>query len=266
MFSLHKLITVSLGWVMSSVVVGNVNAATSDAIRLSQNANGDWQLEARQAELPQLLDTIASRSDTKIHYSNLPTGKVDATCIGNAAALLHCVLGDSVNMAHQQSEKGANSEIWIMGSSLTGSAPAKATCPDPAQTATVPAIDPVQATENWLKTAKAKDPAQRAQAMAELASGDSAYDPQIRDTLNRGLQDANPQVRAQSLEALVKREGDGAAGEQIRRALSDSNLDVRLIAVERIASNSNLLQLAAQDSDALVREMAQLKLEQLNQP
>jgi len=266
MFSLHKRITAYLGWVISLVAAGNVNAAANDAIRLSKIASGGWQLEARQAELPQLLDAIANRSGTKIHYSSLPASKVDATCIGDAAALLHCVLGDTVNMAVQQSNKGANSEIWIMGSSLATSAAGKATCTDSPPTAAVPAIDPVQATENWLKTAKAKDPAQRAQAMAELASGDSAYDPQIRNTLNQGLKDLDPRVRIQALEALTKREGESTTGEQLRQGLSDSNLEVRLMAVERIETDSNLLQLATQDSEPVVREFAQAKLEQLNQP
>lgn len=266
MFCLHKPITARLGLLVASVIAVNANAEATDAVLLSQNAHGGWQLEARQADLPQVLDAIASRSGTKLHYSSLPAGKVDATCVGDASALLHCLLGDTVNMAVQQSEKGANAEIWLMGSSLAGSTVAKTSCPDSAPTPAAPVIDPVQVTENWLKTAKAKDPAQRAQAMAELASGDSAYDPQIRDTLNRGVKDANPQVRVQALEALTKREGEIAAGEQLRQALNDSALEVRVMAVERIETDSNLLQLAARDSEPIVREMAQSKLEQLNQP
>lgn len=259
-------LVVGIELILLMIVTDYGNAATAEAIQLSQNTKGEWQLKARQAELPQLLDVIASRSGTRIHYSSLPESKVDATCLGDAAALLHCVLGQTANMAYQQSDEGRSSEIWIMGSSLANSELGKITCPALPETRTVPAIDPVQATENWLISAKAKDPAQRAQAMAELATGDSAYDLQIRNTLNQGLKDPNPQVRLQALEALTKREGDSTTSEQIRQALNDSVLDVRLMAVERIETDSNLLQLATQNSEAMVRELAQAKLEQLNQP
>ncbi len=261
MYIRHKPITAFLGLALSAA--GNTHAAPAETIALSQTANNQWQLEARQAELPQLLDAIAGRSGTKLHYISLPAGKVDATCIGDTSALLHCVLGDSVNMALQQGEKGRNAEIWIMGSSLTNSTAGNTTCPALPQSVAVPAIDPVLATENWLKQAHAKDPAQRAQAMAELASGDTAYDLQIRNTLNQALKDSNPQVRVQALEALTNREGETGVGSQLRQALNDNNEDVRIAAVERIENDVGLLELASQDANSTVRDFALLKLQQL---
>ncbi len=242
----------------------SVFAADREAVTLRETEPGIWLLEARQADLPQLIEQVAKRSHSKIHYSSLPPDKVDATCVGNPATLLQCVLGGTANMAYQQAKNEQNSEIWIMGSSL--SSLGKQSCTALPEQPDSAAPDPLQTTEKWLKQATVKNASSRAQALAELANGDTAYDKQIRQTLNNALQDHDPQVRIQALQALSKRDGDVAVAEQLRIALHDNNPDVRLAAVDNIQTDIELLQQATQDSETIVREFAASKLELINQP
>ncbi|PPD30370.1 MAG: hypothetical protein CTY19_15970 [Methylomonas sp.] len=258
-----RLLALSLGLMWSG---SSVFAAGIEAVKLRETEQGIWLLEARQADLPQLIEQVAKRSHSKIHYSSLPPDKVDATCVGNPATLLQCVLGGTANMAYQQAKNGQNSEIWIMGSSLSITNTGKQSCTALPEQTDSDSPDTLQTTEKWLKQATVKNAASRAQALAELANGDTAYDKQIRQTLHNSLQDHDPQVRIQALQALSKREGDADISEQLRTALHDNNPDVRLTAVENIHTEIELLQQAIHDSEIIVREFAQSKLDLLNHP
>lgn len=232
--------------------------------------NNEWRLEAKQAQLPRLLDEISAKTGTKVHYSVLPEAVVDAICVGaTAVQLLQCLLGNSVNMAFRHAEVdnvngvkvNQSEEIWVLGSSLAR--PLQAQCVPVSQT--LDSVDNGKAnlTEQWLKQAKARDSKQRAQAVAELVNADHAFDVKVRATLQKALSDSQPQVRAQAISAWVSREGEVAASEQLRQALSDSNNEVRLMAIDYIEQDTALLQQASQDIDPTVRVLAEKKLELL---
>jgi hypothetical protein len=263
----------SLGY---QTVVAQTNL-TSDArqaqsasfVTLLQSAEGEWRLQAQQTDLPQLLDKIAEQAQLRVHYSVLPATTVSATCIGgNVVALLQCVFNGSANIvsrkAASQAAKAAKDEIWVMSSSMAGAnTVVSASCQNALANAT--ASESNDRAEQWLKLAVAKDTEQRAQAIAELTHADMAYDAKVRGVLQNALSDKQPKVRARAIAALAGREGEMAAAEQLRKALQDSSSDVRLSAIDMIEKDESLLQLAVQNSDQSVREMAQLKLELLTQ-
>jgi len=244
--------------------------AATQATLIKAN-NNEWRLEAKQTQLPRLLDEISAKTGTKVHYSVLPEAAVDTICVGaTAAQLLQCLLGNSVNMAFHYAEvENANGakvnqpqEIWILGSSLVR--PLQAQCVPVSQA--LDSVDNGKAdlTEQWLKQAKAKDAKQRAQAIAELVNADPAFDVKVRATLQKALSDSQPQVRAQAISAWATREGELAASEQLRQALSDSNNEVRLMAIDYIEQDTVLLQQASQDIDPTLRGLAEKKLELLS--
>ncbi len=250
-----------------AAVCGADQKSSGDRTTLIQAGNGEWRLEASQASLPKLLDEIAARTGSKLHYTALPEGAVDATCVGSSVrGLLQCLLGSGVDMAFRHAEKASGvqaDEVWIMGSSLANLRSISGQCAKVSPPATVNDSGKTGLTEQWLRQAIAKDPKQRAQAIAELAGADSAFDGKILATLQNALSDKNALVRAQAIGALASREGGAAIGEQLRQALGDSNAEVRLMAVDNIEQDAVLLQMAAQDTDPAVRGMAEAKLEQL---
>lgn len=268
-----KLRVIAAGlWLAGMASAGAADQASlSSSINLSRAASGEWRLEARQASLPKLLDEIAARTAAMLHYTVLPEVPVDATCVAaSLEPLLRCLLGSGVNMAFHQArpeKAGAarTEEVWIMGSSLVKASAAKGGCPV-AVAPTAGSAEPTKpdSTEQWLKQAKAKDPAQRAQAIAELGGADPAFDAKVKATLQKALSDRDAQVRTQAIAAWASREGEAGAGEQLRQALNDGNADVRLMALDSIEQDAELLQQAAQDADEAVRQMAEMKLEQLS--
>lgn len=239
--------------------------------RLTQAENGEWRLEVRQANLPKLLDEIAARTGSKIHYTVLPETPVDATCVGSGVkGLLQCLLGSDVDMAFRSAGKTdgvsplQSEEVWIMGSSLASRQPVSRQCAEVSPAPVSTEESKAEKAEQWLRLAKARDPKQRALALAELASVDAAFDAEARVALQNALSDKNAMVRAQAIGALASREGEAAVGEQLRRALGDGNVDVRLMAVDNIEQDMALLQLATEDAEPAIRIMAEAKLEQLN--
>lgn len=235
---------------------------------LARTGKGDWSLQARQADLAKLIAEIAAKTGTRVHYTVLPETPVDATCIGSSATeLLQCLLGSGANLVFRQADNGQGGELWIMGSSLAQAGVAKSGCAT--LVAAAPAsIEPAKPdmTEQWLRQAGAKDPAVRAQAVAELGGADLAFDGKVKAALQKALSDKDARVRVQAIGAWISREGEAAAGEQLRRALNDGNAEVRLMALDNIEQDAGLLQQAARDSDKTVRELAEMKLEQLAKP
>lgn len=237
----------------------------SASVKLLQSQDGEWRLQAQQADLPQLLDKIAEQAHLQVHYSVLPAATVSATCIGTTVvALLQCVFNGSANIVSRKAATpAAKDEIWVMSSSLAGSTVVSASC-QKALTMNS-GIEVNDRAEYWLKQATAKNTEQRAQAVAELRQLDAVHDAKVHKVLQQALSDKQFIVRARAIAAFAGREGEMAASEQLRKALQDVNADVRLSALDMIEKDEALLQLAAQSGDLVVREMAQLKLELLSQ-
>lgn len=250
----------------SGLVSADSNHSNSSSVKLLQTSEGEWRLQAQQTDLPQLLDQIAEQAHLRVHYSVLPADTVSATCIGaNVVELLQCVFNGSANIVSRKAiSQSTKDEIWVMSSSLAGAKTAvSASCQSALAIVTGPEVN--DRAEQWLKQASVKDTEQRSQAIAELKQLDATYDAKVRSVLQNALTDKQPIVRARAIAAFAGREGEMAAGEQLRKALQDSNSSVRMSAIDMIEKDETLLQLAAQNSDQSVREIARLKLELLTQ-
>lgn len=255
-----------VGFAQTDLVSAEKHHQISSTVNLLQSGDGEWRLQAKEADLPQLLDKIAEQAKLRVHYSVLPAATVTATCIGvNVVELLQCVFNGSANIVSRKAtSQSKQDEIWVMSSSLAGAnTVVSASCQSALAIATGSEVN--DRAEQWLKQAKSKDVEQRAQAIAELKQLDAAYDAKVRGVLQNALSDKQPKVRARAIAAFTGREGEMAATEQLRKALQDSNSDVRMSAIDMIEKDEALLQMAAQNSDQSVREIARLKLDLLTQ-
>ena len=245
---------------------------------LSADKGVEMQLEVRGMPLAQVLETIISKSKVPIHYSVLPEGLVTATCVGSSLKqVLECLLdhkADLIVRSHSNSSKQDNNteqvaEAWILGSKM-GGAVAKVECPVIGQgSLTFKQNEEDEAamtaqTEQLLKAAQSKNPAERAEAMNSLLSGGRKGDPAVKAALEQGLSDQDERVRAQAISSFSRREGSGAAA-ALQQALHDASVNVRLMAVDGINDDRALLQQAINDSDETIRVLAATKLEALTQ-
>jgi len=244
---------------------------------LSADKGVEMQLEVRGMPLAQVLETIISKSKVPIHYSVLPEGLVTATCVGSSLKqVLECLLdhkADLIVRSHSNSGKQDNTEqiaeAWILGSKM-GGAVAKIDCPVISQgSLTFKQNEEDKAamtaqTEQLLKAAQSKNPAERAEAMNSLLSGGRKGDPAVKAALEQGLSDQDERVRAQAISSFSRREGSGAAA-ALQQALHDASVNVRLMAVDGITDDTALLQQAINDSDETIRMLAATKLEALTQ-
>lgn len=252
----------------------------------TDKAGGELQLEVRQAPLAAVLDEIADATGVAIHYSVLPQELVIASCAGsNVSGILTCLLERKADLVYKyrgvsaqdtQSQRQPE-EVWVLGTELAAdrvnSAAFKAadsedllksrsTDRDNRGDQTDFGQDGVDDTDTLLKMTGSNDPAERADALALLAVNGPFGDADIRKVLETALTDKDANVRAQALSSLARRDGDGAAP-QLQAALADSDVSVRLMAVDSAGNNPVLLQQAVTDSDETVRTLATMKLEAL---
>jgi hypothetical protein len=246
-------------------------------LKITQIVGAKLQLEVRQAPLAQVLKEIAKQTGVRIHYSVLPEAPVTATCVGaNVKQIMNCLVGAQLGLVAQSAEQGSPDEFWVLGSSV-GSCQAmtieSATLPrqqvsnqQPARTAEEQArIDQAlqELSDQLVEQTKAKTPELRAEAITNLISGGVKDDPNVRKALENALADKDPDVRGRAIAALAKREGEGAS-EELRHALQDTDVSVRMIAIESAGNDSVLLQQALNDKDPMIREYATSKLGALN--
>lgn len=219
-------------------------------------------LEARQAPLKRVIDELAGKTGTRVHYSFLPDEQVTAQCVGTTVKeVLGCLLGADADLVSRSSggSPGQQPEVWVLASSFAKRQPFEAE-PDAGEPLAIP-----KDTGQEAKPAPAEDPAQRAQAIARLAADGQADDDGQRRALEDALADPDAQVRAQAVYGLAQRGGADASA-ALQAGLHDSDASVRLMAVDSVGLDPQglaLLQQALADSDETVSAMAALKLESL---
>jgi hypothetical protein len=253
--------------------------ATEPSIQIVMSGQNDSaiRLEARQAPLGKILKEITIKTGAVIHYSVLPEAPVTATCAGaNIWQVMDCLVAKQVGMVTNKPEPGKPAEFWLLGTSV-GSCKAMTVEPiaSQAQAATNPQakLTPKQQaqadqamqeqSDQFLELTKAKEPGQRAEAIANLISGGMKDDPNVRKALVDAMTDKDANVRAQAVTALARREGEGAS-DQLRQALKDSDTNVRMMVVDNAGNDATLLQQALADKDPMIRDVAASKLEALN--
>lgn len=240
-----------------------------------------------------LLDAIAARTGTRIHYSSLPPDPVTLTCKGESLKqVMGCILGPEADLMYRYSGDSTNAtppprpvELWVLESSF-GPAPSptgseSSTTRELAQTRENPAMERPANTPpedsmhpkkedigKLLGWAGGQDPALRAKAVALLAADEESDGPTVMSALRTALSDEDAEVRAQAVYGMVQR-GGAEAPAVLRAALNDGDADVRLMAVDGAGTDAEgleVLRKALTDRDSTVRALATLRLEPLANP
>lgn len=243
---------------------------------ITEYSGAKLQLEARQAPLTKVLDSIASKTGVRINYSVLPDGLVTATCVGSTVKqVMECLLARKADLVfrypRQASKTGLQTqpvEVWVLGAKFgTGQTNSLACSSAGSQQQILPAEKTKTApepdeTDELVKMATSNVPAERAEAIGRLLAAGRKGDATVRETLEAALSDQDARVRVQAISSLAHREGAGASA-ALQEALRDSDVSVRLTAVANAGNDVVLLQQALADSDATVRQLAGIRLEPL---
>jgi hypothetical protein len=256
--------------------------ATTELVT-SKEQGSELQLEVRQMPMAKVLDAIVKKTNIPIHYSVLPEGFVTATCVGTSLKpVLECLLNSKADIIIRYSQDKSSlshynqiAEAWILGSKLEA-VPSSQVCATPVEKGSLSLINTDQETESkpdqpdqtgeLVKIAKSGNANERAEAIGALLEIGRKGDPQIQGMLEEAVHDQDANVRAQAVSTLTHLDEfkDGTT-EIIKEAMQDSSVDVRLMAVDGITDDVDLLQQAVNDSDETVRSLATLKLEELMQ-
>jgi HEAT repeats len=243
---------------------------------MSENMGSELQLEARQIPLASVLDMIANKTHVPIHYSALPEGLVTATCVGTTLKqVLDCLLNGRADIIFRYPNnltKAQIAEAWVLGSKLDGIAAKD--CPTLSSVEDKNSLSFAQSLQNreselddhmkvLLNMAQSGNTEERARAISALLSAGYENNPEVKATLEQALNDQDASVRAQAISTYAHREG-GTATEAIQQALQDSSVDVRLMAVDGITEDIDLLEQATNDNNEAVRNLAAMKLAELN--
>ena len=250
---------------------------TQPLLKFSHDKGFEVQLEVKKMSIAEALESVIKQTNIPIHYSALPEGFVNATCVGpSLKPVLDCLLAGKANLiVRNKNDNTANdsqepiAEAWIVGSNL-GDVVAKTEC----STVTKPSLSDIQReedevafnrqTEALIKAAQSPNPEERIEAMSRLLIAGHPGDPAVKVTIEQGLNDKNELVRAQALSSYARREGVNATS-AIQEALNDPSVQVRMMAVDGITDNATLLQQAINDSDETIRVLAATKLDALSQ-
>ena len=276
-----KFWVISLFLLMSGALLAAVDVSNPEDqnIRLvmTKDSGAELQLEVRQAPLAQVLDSIASKTGVRINYSVLPEGLVTATCVGSTVKqVMECLLLRKADLVFRYSRqaskadpKGQPEEAWVLGAKFgTGQANSVFCSSAGTRQQTLPTAAKTKAeqepdqTDELVKMASSKIPAERAEAIGRLMAGGREGDATVKETLEAALSDPDARVRVQAISSLAHREGAGASA-ALHEALHDSDVSVRLTAVDNAGNDVALLQQALTDSDATVRQLAGIRLEPL---
>lgn len=229
---------------------------------------GRVRLEARQAPMPQLIEAIAAKTGTRIHYQARPGALVTASCAGSEAKpLLRCLLGADANMMVRY-ERGAPAEIWVLATGTEEGGDAAALATQSAAAARPTTSGTAGSPDIGRLLAQAHDPSagRRADALVRLVADERVDAGTLRQTLEAAFADEDAEVRAQAVFGLAQQGGDEAP-RWLRAALNDPDESVRLMAVDSAGGDAQslaLLREALADQDDTVRELAALKLEPAN--
>lgn len=116
--------------------------------------------------------------------------------------------------------------------------------------------------ESLIETTKSDDPMRRMGALSTLAGSGQADQGAVDAALNAALTDQDAVVRAQAMQALVRRGGPEATG-YLEEAMHDQDPGVRIMALESVdpaKHGVDLVKQALSDADPAVRAMAEAML------
>lgn len=225
--------------------------------------------------------TIPMSEAVTLSFKDVPVQEALKRLLGREAQLMFRFSeGQSV-----ASRAGVPEEVWILGkvsgpiaeaggpadksaASVGESGVARTQSPVPPAPADErqPDADPTTneqlGMESLIETAQSEDPMRRLQAVSALAASGNADQETVNAALDAALTDEDAVVRAQAVQALVKRGGPEATG-YLEQALRDQDSGVRIMALESVDPGQHgvdLVKQALSDSDPAVRAMAEAML------
>ncbi|MDO9167884.1 MAG: HEAT repeat domain-containing protein [Methylobacter sp.] len=242
---------------------------------ITKEADAELQLKVRQAPLAKVLDSIASKTGVRMNYSVLPDELVSVNCVGTSVKqVLKCLLVGKADVVFRYAQALSSAdglrqieEVWVIGAKSEAGQQrsllhASAETQQPFSLTTEHTNAEPDQTDTLLKMASSNTPAERVEAIGRLLAGGRKGDAAVKQTLVAALSDPDAMVRVRALSSLAQREGAGAAA-ALREAMHDSHVSVRLTAVDNAGSDEALLQQALNDSDATVRQLAEIRLKRL---
>lgn len=245
-------------------------------IKKSTAPGNRLQLQVNNASLASVLNELSHVSAATIHYSFLIDESVTATCVAdNLKGILNCLLGDKQNIVFQYSQdKGQENvpeDVWVLGSSLAHSDENKTrkNCSEQVNESALISEDLSSrkidkgTVETLLLGLQTNNPKQKAEVISDLATKTAIENTEVDSVLLSALNDNSALVREQALFGWVYRKGQDATFELLQ-ALKDPEMTVRMKAVD-LAMDREVLTQAISDSSDLVRQLAQMKLDMLDQ-
>jgi hypothetical protein len=243
---------------------------------IGNSAGADLQLEIRQMPLDKVLENISQKTGIPIHFAVLPEGLVTARCVANTLKpVLECLLNKKADLIVRYAAsddklkaRGQIAEAWVLGSRLERpTTNLKEYISSAGQAETFLAErkkneEIEQLKEKFIKNSQSSDAGLRAEAVGALLGFQKKGDPEIIAVLEQALTDQNAQVRAQAISTYAHLEGNRASG-AIRHAMLDSSVDVRMMAVDGIQDDIELLKHAINDPDQTIRTLASIKLDEI---
>jgi hypothetical protein len=242
------------------------------SVLTTQDTGLELQLEARAIPLAKILRKITEQTGVPIHYTVLPQGLISATCVGTTVKqVLECLVNKKADLIFKYPPKTGKGnhlqqpqEVWVLGTNFDSTQKDTENCQKVESKLIVEKQDVLpnkpENRDQLLEIAKTGDAKQRLDAVSQLAIQDR-HNEAIREALETASSDKDASVRAQAVFGMSRREGSAAV---LQNALHDSDVSVRLMAVDSMDGNAILLQQAVNDSDETVRELAKIKLQALS--
>jgi hypothetical protein len=255
--------------------------------------DGLLSLHANQRPFAEVLGAIQKETGIRFHYT-IPMAEAVTLSFKDVPVqeALKRLLGHEAQFVFRfpegpsaASRAGVPEDVWILGkvsgptaevsgptdksaASIGEGGVARVQSPEPLAPADEPQPDADPATteqpdiESLIETTQSEDPIQRLQAVSALAGSGQTDQGAVNAALNAALTDENAVVRAQAVQALVRRGGPEATG-YLEQALHDQDPGVRIIALESVVPTQHgvdLVKQALSDSDPAVRAMAEAML------
>lgn len=259
-------------WLSAALLMASADATAAQtgglptpqavSLKIGKQPGAEFTLDARQAPLAQVLQTIVDKTGTKIHYTALPEAPVTANCVGaNVRQIMECLIGQQLGLVARSPETGGAVEFWLLGACSGHCQEVVLKAANAAQNATNADHERSDELLENYKNAKTLD--DRRNALGYLTSGANINDPQVRHALEDAMKDKNPGIRAQALASLATMDKDNATT-VLGAALRDRDPGIRIAAIENAYDNREVLEQAANDPDNSIRTYAASKLAALN--
>jgi HEAT repeats len=238
-------------------------------VMVDKQAKSAVSVNAKNATLRQILDELSSKSGALIHYSKLSDAPVSADCKGkDVIEVMACLVSKDFSLVAKPAEGNKPAEFWLVGTcesdceaTIAKSAIQQSDKDNSGDQSKVDQFMQEQS-DLLLRQAQSKDPGERGLALYNLGLAGVKEDPKVDTVLRQAMQDKDPKIRAQAIGAIAQRGGENAFYD-LGQALTDKDFNVRFNAVSGISDNVELLQQASNDSNKMVRDLAQSKLAEL---